>query len=69
MQRVLRDEHNQLIDIVRLARCYGREYEPAVPIPGSAIPGTIPVTQTCLTTAGGTPMSLPSTQPNNQRTR
>jgi hypothetical protein len=33
VQQVLRDEQGQLVDIVRLARCFGREYPPPTPAP------------------------------------
>ena len=31
VQQVLRDDEGRLIDVVRVARCYGREYAPGVP--------------------------------------
>jgi hypothetical protein len=40
VQQVLRDEQGQLIDIVRLARCFGREYPPPIPSPQSPQPTT-----------------------------
>jgi hypothetical protein len=53
VQRVLRDEHNQLVDIVRLARCYGREYEPVTPTTKAL--DTIPFPQAGHSGPDGTP--------------
>jgi hypothetical protein len=68
VQHVLRDEHNQLIDIVRLARCFGREYEPAIPTPTTAATASTPAAQTDITKLDGA-TTLPQRQHDNRRTR